>query len=123
MLFGSTPSLCRGATYANNSKFHDNETLVYSFVDVEDELKYDANEPISITAKHDLDRSLTALFIVCFYGNDEVVEKLLEKGIVNERKPLLSGRHALQVAATREHARCVELLCKFRSVFYDLFIF
>ena len=65
------------------------------------------------TIKHDLDRPLTALFIACFHGNDEVVENLLQKGIVNERKPLLSGIDCIQVAATRDHARCVELLCKF----------
>ena len=67
----------------------------------------------STATKHDLDRPLTALFVACFHGNDEVVENLLQKGVVNERKPLLSGRDCIQVAATRDHARCVELLCKF----------
>jgi len=62
--------------------------------------------------KHDLDRPLTALFVACFHGNDVVVERLLQMGVVNERKPLLSGRDSVQVAATRDHARCVELLCK-----------
>ena len=64
------------------------------------------------TTKHDLDRPLTALFVACFHGNDNVVEHLLQKGIVNERKPLLSGKDCIQVAATRDHARCVELLRK-----------
>ncbi|XP_066919814.1 ankyrin repeat domain-containing protein 60-like [Clytia hemisphaerica] len=66
----------------------------------------------SLHTSHDLDRPLTALFISCFHGNDAVVEKLLQQGVVNERKPLLSGRHAVQVAATRHHARCVELLLR-----------
>lgn len=76
-----------------------------------EELKSYLN-PLNVQLElHDLDRPLTSLFIACFHGKDELVEKLLENG-VNAKRVLLSGRHALGVATTRGHMRCVELLRK-----------